>query len=354
MSETAIAISPKVEITVGGRSLEQIPDEALIERTFQDSADRIILRVDAIEIIGNQRTYEIAAVVLSDATKFIKDRERAEDDECQPYKSAIKRIQMATGKLLTPIQEAKMRLNGLLNQFAADERAKVENDKRKQAEEVARIKAEAQRLEDERIWLEQERQRKEQEEFARQERERKESAAKAELLRLAAEAEQLRLKREREEAERRGTAAQMIAARKAEADAKAWADAQEAVRVELQKEADDKAAAEKAKADADALQQQQELSLRQAELNRAAADATKVIEAPKVEGMAVITKWTFKIIGETPAEQKASMIKALSIHPEWFELKCNTRLIEKAAKEFNGRLTCIGVEFFQETKTRSI
>jgi hypothetical protein len=353
MSETALVISPKVEITVGGRSLQEIPDEALIERTFQDSADRIILRADAIEIIGNQRVYEMAAGVLSDATKFIKERERAEKQECEPYKSAIERIRMATDRLLTPITAAKMRLQPLIDRFAQEERRKVEDEKRRQEAEVARIKAEAQKLEDERIWLEQQRQRKEREELERQERERKELAAKAERERLAAETEQARLKAEREEAERRGTAAQMEAARKAEADSKAKAEAEELARTKAQKEAEEKAAAEKAKADAALLQQQQELSLRQAELNRSAADATKIITAPKVEGMAVITKWTFRIIGETPAEQKASMIKALAVHPEWFEIKPSARIIEKAAKDVNGRLECEGIQFYQETKARS-
>ena len=271
MSDQALIKAATVAITVDGKSLETIPEESLIEQSFRDSADRLVLRADAIELIGHDRAYQLAAGVLGDCTRFIKEREEQVAIECAPYKSAVKRITEANGKLLSAVLNAKARLGNLINSFAA----KKESDRR--AEE------------------------------ARQ------------------QAEVLRIQREAAELERK--------------------------RLELEQQ--QKAAAETGAAPAPAVvEQQQALTLQQATLNTQIAEATKVAAPAKVEGLAVQTKWTFKLLGDTEAEQKANLVKIAQAHPDWVEIKIRVRVVEAYAKTNKGESVCIGLGFFEETKAR--
>ena len=272
MSEQALIKAPAVSITVGGKALDQIPDSALIEQAFQDSADRLVLRADAIELIGNDRIYEVAAGVLGDCTKFIRQREEAVTVECAPYKSAVKRITEANGKLLASILAAKVRLNGLINQFAAKKESDRRAEEARQQAEVTRIQRESAELERKRLELEQQQ----------------------------------------------------------------------------------KAAAETGVAPAPAVvEQQQALTLQKATLNTQIAEATKVAAPAKVEGLAVQTKWTFKLLGETEDEQKANLVKIAQAHPDWVEIKIRVRVVEAYAKTNKGESVCIGLGFFEDTKARS-
>lgn len=99
-------------------------------------------------------------------------------------------------------------------------------------------------------------------------------------------------------------------------------------------------------------QKARELALRTAELNQQVAEVSKVVEAPKIEGAATQTKWTFKILGDTPAEQAESMKQAFLVHPEWFKLDARVRVIEAAVKAVEGKIECAGLSFYQETSVR--
>ncbi len=276
MSDQALAVIPKSTITIGGKSLEQVADTDLVEQTFREFADRLVLRAEAIEIIGSERVQVVAAGVLTDLSKFIKERNDAADSEVKPFKTAMQRIKDATEKLLADAVKEKARIGNLLGQFATRQRLAAEEAQRKQAAEVKRIQAEAAELE-----------RKKQE----------------------------------------------LAAEQARLNAAPAAPATTAAAVAVE-------------------EQQQALDLQQAELNRQAAEASKTVEVPKVEGLATTTKWTFKLVGENEAEWKGSMVKALLVHPDWFDIKPKVRVIEAALKEAAGKLEVPGMTFFEETKAR--
>jgi hypothetical protein len=296
MSEQALIVTPKAQITIGGKSIQDLVGEDLVEQMFKDMADKLVLRAESIEIIGNDRMQAVAAAVQSDISKFIKERNNETDAELRPFKDAVKKINNALEILLAPLIEQKTRIGTLTSRFEEHKRKLVEEERRKQAAETARIERERQAIEQEKIRLQ----------------EQKDAAA---------------------------IAAMQPAPPSHQTLGEVCAPAAPAAPVP----------------DAKAIQQrEQELNLKQAELNRQSAEASKVIEAPKVEGMAVTTKWTFRLIGNTEGELRASMEKAFKAHPEWFDLKCRTRVIEAAVKAADGKLECDGLLFFQDTKTRPI
>lgn len=291
MSDTALIVAPKAQITIGGRSLQEIPDADLVEKMFQEAADRLVLRAESVEIIGNDKMQAVAAAVLSDISKFIKERNDANDIEVKPFKDAVKKINNSLAILLAGVVEQKARIVGLTSKFAQRQQQIAEEERRKQ------------RLESERIQRE----------------------------KAALEQEQLRLQEQKDAA--------AIAAMQPQSS---FAVVYSSTAV-TQPAPDPKAIAQK----------EQEIALKQAELNRQSAEASKVIEVPKVEGMAATTKWTFTIIGENDTEIRASMEKAFKAHPEWFDLKARTRVIENALKAADGKLECEGLTIFKDTKTRA-
>jgi hypothetical protein len=354
MSELALIPSAGTRIMVGEREFAKIPPMELIPAVRQQSADTLVEQAEALEIVGNEVAQANGAKLLKSLGAFIKAEKETCKLENAQFENAIAVRETARDLLLKPVMAEMERIRRLLEKFGEQQELKRQEEARKQFEENQRIRREAAELERQKQELAAKVAREAREKEEAIAREKLEAEAKARREREAAEAEQLRLKRDREEAERRGTAEQMEIARRAENAAKEKAEAEDRARAEVQRQADAKAAEEKRVADAAALKAQQELTLRQAELNTAAAEVSNAPTAPKPAGLSGGFKWKVRAADETSeATIQVCMVRAFAVKPEWFTLTLGVRKAEAAAKEADGKLEVDGLVFERVYQTRS-